>query len=134
MRGRENHSRHRFFVYRLILDFLLQQFEQIDISLLYICWQRTAVEGGEIEPLQALKTGETRFMTFLLPFLQLVHLLNNLLAHKPEGTLQHGTCLRLFICQTIQAHQHLRDGHRHVEGTGHLGPPRPRAVTTLQFL
>ena len=118
----------------LVLDLLLQEGHQIGVGSLHIRRQRTSVERTEVEPLQTLHTGERGLVTFLLPFLHLLHDIHHLATHKLKGSVEHGTGLGLRACEGIQTDKHLRDGYRHIETAGHLGPPRPTAVAPLEIL
>ena len=128
---REDHSRKGFLVEVLRLDILLQELQQVVVGLLHISGQLSTIEGGQIEPLECFETRERYLVAILGPLLQLLDLFNDLLSHELEGLGEHRFDGLLLTCHVVEAHQHLRDGYRHIERAWHLGPPRPRAVVTL---
>ena len=130
---REDDRRQGLLVERLVLDLLLQQGHQIGIGLLYIGRQLTTVEGGQVEPLQGLETGEGRLVSLLRPLLHFLHLVDDLTTHELKGGIEHLGGLTLLTRHLIQTHEHLTDADGHIERAWHLGPPAPSTVGTLEF-
>ncbi len=109
---------------RLRLDIFLQEFQEVVVGRLYAGGELTSVEDGEVEPLESLEAGEGGLVAvFLGTLLDILHLLDDLLAHEAEGVVEHLTGRVLSACHRIETDEHLADGNGHIERARHILPP-----------